>query len=119
MADDVELPRWQWDDKLGALVPLCPVCGGTAKVSGLSLICLMMANSHYNERLNQVLDETQRRLAEPRRAAPTPLLHRVGAGLSGRTMAAWPVQALGRRPRPHQGGVPDGDAAPIRGPCPR
>ena len=61
---DVQLPRWQWDAKVGALVPVCPRCGGPVMVDTVKMTCHIMGYSHYGERLADVLDLTEDRLAE-------------------------------------------------------
>lgn len=65
MADEVQLPRWEWDEKAGALVPRCPRCDKPLHLTGSKATCLLMGFSHYHERFADVLDETHRRLAEP------------------------------------------------------
>ena len=63
MAETAELPIWRWDQKAGGLVPLCPKCAGVIQTDGARLTCLIMGFSHYNQRLDQVLELSQRRLA--------------------------------------------------------
>jgi len=65
MSGDLVLPRWEWDEKAGVLVPKCPSCGGVVRADGTKFTCLIMGFSHLHEQIPAVLDETQRRLAEP------------------------------------------------------
>jgi hypothetical protein len=63
VSDDVTLPAWTWDNKARALVPHCPRCAATAVVSGAFLTCNLLGHSHFHQKLGDVLDTTQRRLA--------------------------------------------------------
>lgn len=60
---DEGLPRWEWDSKLGALVPVCPGCGDRLAVDSTRMTCKMLGFSHFHERVAYVLDATQKKLS--------------------------------------------------------
>jgi hypothetical protein len=62
VSDDVVLPRWRWDTRRHLLMPTCPRCESSLIVSGSKMTCHMVGHSHFDEKLDDVLTITQRRL---------------------------------------------------------
>ena len=63
MSDDVQVPRWEWDEANGVFKPMCPHCPHELQRSYGRYTCNMRGYRHFKANIDDVVNEAKARLA--------------------------------------------------------